>query len=243
LKNFTRRPTSLEHPSNFSFIIFDFCRFGNAEDTINYLANGEATDWMYGEKGIIAMSPELGADSTEGNKFYPPQRAIKSILETDFYILDYWVNKMAGNISLVNQSIYEVFGDQVSSQEAHFILLSNSMNKMTADFELQEAFTNSQGNKIKKLMITEIEYDQFKEGKFIKENLVYIETGFVNSGNGKYTFSVTIGPRKFYSLIAVYQEHFTKDVGTLNFSLKANNSGLSILSQASKPLTMCILSK
>ena len=28
--------------------------------TVNYEANGEASDWMLGDRGIIAMSPELG---------------------------------------------------------------------------------------------------------------------------------------------------------------------------------------
>ena len=34
--------------------------FGNAVDTIGYTANGEASDWMLGERGIYAISPEIG---------------------------------------------------------------------------------------------------------------------------------------------------------------------------------------
>lgn len=33
---------------------------GNAMQAIKYEANGEASDWMLGKHGIIAMSPELG---------------------------------------------------------------------------------------------------------------------------------------------------------------------------------------
>lgn len=51
---------------------------GNAIQTINYLANGEASDWMLGKHGIISFSPELGGGS--GNpatdNFYPPQKVI-----------------------------------------------------------------------------------------------------------------------------------------------------------------------
>ena len=28
--------------------------------TINYSANGEASDWMLGERKVISLSPELG---------------------------------------------------------------------------------------------------------------------------------------------------------------------------------------
>ena len=33
---------------------------GNAMTAIRYEANGEASDWMLAEHGIIAVSPELG---------------------------------------------------------------------------------------------------------------------------------------------------------------------------------------
>ena len=33
---------------------------GNGYSTVDYPANGEASDWMLGEWGILAMSPELG---------------------------------------------------------------------------------------------------------------------------------------------------------------------------------------
>jgi len=35
-------------------------KWGNGFDTVKYTANGEASDWMLGEKNIIAFSPELG---------------------------------------------------------------------------------------------------------------------------------------------------------------------------------------
>ena len=34
--------------------------FGNGAITIGYTANGEASDWMLGERGIYAISPEIG---------------------------------------------------------------------------------------------------------------------------------------------------------------------------------------
>ena len=38
---------------------------GNAMQTIQYKANGEASDWMLGELGIYAVSAELGGETAE----------------------------------------------------------------------------------------------------------------------------------------------------------------------------------
>jgi len=72
--------------SNFSVILslklnFLFQRFGNAAKTINYVANGEASDWFLGKLGIFSISPELGDDAKISNEFYPPKQEILPILE------------------------------------------------------------------------------------------------------------------------------------------------------------------
>ena len=43
---------------------------GNAPICVFYTANGEASDWMLGEHGIIAFSPELGIDDYRSDSFY-----------------------------------------------------------------------------------------------------------------------------------------------------------------------------
>jgi len=35
-------------------------QYGNAIETVKYSTDGEASDWMLGERGILAFSPELG---------------------------------------------------------------------------------------------------------------------------------------------------------------------------------------
>ena len=45
------------------------------------MANGEATDWMFGKQGIISLSPELGDDNLNSNRFYPDKSEIIPILE------------------------------------------------------------------------------------------------------------------------------------------------------------------
>lgn len=39
-------------------------------ETVRYVANGEASDWMLHELGIIAMSIEIGIDRNS-HSFYP----------------------------------------------------------------------------------------------------------------------------------------------------------------------------
>ena len=36
-------------------------KYGNAIEMVNYATDGEASDYMFGEKRIIAFSPELGS--------------------------------------------------------------------------------------------------------------------------------------------------------------------------------------
>ena len=43
---------------------------GNGFSTVNYPANGEASDWMFGQHGILAMSPELGTKDKASETFF-----------------------------------------------------------------------------------------------------------------------------------------------------------------------------
>ena len=43
---------------------------GNAIDTIEYTANGEASDWMLGQLGIYAVSVELGGSKASEQSFF-----------------------------------------------------------------------------------------------------------------------------------------------------------------------------
>lgn len=43
---------------------------GNAMQSIRYQANGEASDYMLGKYGIVAMSPELGTGDQASDGFF-----------------------------------------------------------------------------------------------------------------------------------------------------------------------------
>lgn len=61
--------------------VFKFDKFGPAIKTVGYTAPGESDDWLYSEKGIISMSPEVGPES--GN-FFPPAKEIAAIDSRNF---------------------------------------------------------------------------------------------------------------------------------------------------------------
>lgn len=43
---------------------------GNGKEAIKYEANGEASDWMLGVHGILALSPELGILNPKSDEFF-----------------------------------------------------------------------------------------------------------------------------------------------------------------------------
>lgn len=53
---------------------------GNGATTVGYTANGEASDYFLGEKGIYSLSPELGSTSDESNDFFIKRQAIMDVV-------------------------------------------------------------------------------------------------------------------------------------------------------------------
>jgi len=56
-------------------------KWGNARQTVNYPANGEAADWLLNEYGTFAFSPELASPSAYSKQFFPRHDAILPVLE------------------------------------------------------------------------------------------------------------------------------------------------------------------
>ncbi len=53
--------------------------FGTGDETVGYLTNGDAVDYMYGDLGIINFTPEVGAPEEGG--FWPPTALIFELAE------------------------------------------------------------------------------------------------------------------------------------------------------------------
>ena len=55
--------------------------FGNADITIKYKTNGDATDWFLGKKKILSFSPELGNGNKNSDYFYPNKEITFDVLD------------------------------------------------------------------------------------------------------------------------------------------------------------------
>ena len=86
-----------EFPQNFLF--------GNADKTIQYLTNGDATDWFLGKKKILSFSPELGNGKKESDVFYPDRTITFDILEKNLY----------GGLYAIQKSMYYLTGELISA--------------------------------------------------------------------------------------------------------------------------------
>ena len=53
---------------------------GNSAKTVQYEADGEASDWMLTKHGIFAASPELGSDDILSNEFYWESTYFKDVV-------------------------------------------------------------------------------------------------------------------------------------------------------------------
>ena len=86
-----------EFPQNFLF--------GNADKTIQYITNGDATDWFLGKKKILSFSPELGNGKKESDVFYPDRTITFDILDKNLY----------GGLYAIQKSMYYLTGELISA--------------------------------------------------------------------------------------------------------------------------------
>ena len=82
--------------------------FGNGQSTIKYTANGEASDWMLHDRGIIALSPELGVQGRNAETFFPNRITLIQILKSNIDWVWYLVNKVGWELNLEVLEIKEV---------------------------------------------------------------------------------------------------------------------------------------
>jgi len=86
-----------EYPKNFLF--------GNADNTIKYRANGDATDWFLGKKNILSFSPELGNGNKNSDYFYPNKEITFDVLDKNLY----------GGLYAIQKSMFYLKGELISA--------------------------------------------------------------------------------------------------------------------------------
>ena len=79
--------------------------FGNADKTIKYLSNGEATDWLLGKQKILSFSPELGNGKKNSDVFYPDKAITFDVLEKNLY----------AGLYAIQKSMYFLKGELISA--------------------------------------------------------------------------------------------------------------------------------
>lgn len=67
--------------------------FGNADNTIKYKSNGEATDWFLGKKKILSFSPELGNGNSKSDVFFPDRNLTFDIMDKNLPSAIYAIQK------------------------------------------------------------------------------------------------------------------------------------------------------
>lgn len=64
-----------------------YAQVGNAQQMVNYMCKGESSDWMLGELGIVAYSPELGYSDSNYDTFFLPKDLINKALDENFNVI------------------------------------------------------------------------------------------------------------------------------------------------------------
>ena len=85
--------------------------YGNGAITIGYTANGEASDWMLGVRGIYAISPEIGTwDPNTDWFFIDSSILLKDVLDTNFGWIEAIMTRFFPRIEL--EHTYSVVKDE-----------------------------------------------------------------------------------------------------------------------------------
>jgi hypothetical protein len=99
---------------------------GNAQQTIAYTANGEASDWITGKLGILSFSPELGSTDPKSDNFFTPKNTFWAILEENYPPLVYLMRILSPNL-LIDYTREYRFSDPIT-ETLHASILEKSAN-------------------------------------------------------------------------------------------------------------------
>jgi hypothetical protein len=107
--------------------------FGNSDATVNYLTNGDATDWFIGKKNILSFSPELGSGKKNSDKFYPNRNITFEILKNNLY----------GALYSIQKSLFYLKSELISAEYSPCVYKYKyndlySKNSYSEDYNLRE---------------------------------------------------------------------------------------------------------
>jgi len=118
--------------------------FGNADNTIKYMSNGEAADWFLGKKKILSFSPELGNGNKNSDVFYPDRNLTFDILDKNLPNAIYAIQKSM--FYLKSELISAVCSPCMNKNKYNDIYFNNRRyfydNYNLKDIELRNCFSN-----------------------------------------------------------------------------------------------------
>lgn len=75
-------------------------QFGNTIETLQYICDGEASDWMLSEKKILAFSPELGDEDISSETFYPSLQTALNVVKENLSAAIFGIQKSGYSFKL-----------------------------------------------------------------------------------------------------------------------------------------------
>jgi len=111
--------------------------YGNAIEMVNYATDGEASDWMLGERGIISFSPELGSLNPQAQDFIIPKSLIFSVIQENFKVIELFLEKNVFKMTqplfgFDNKDVFSISFKNKGLADVHnpiLVLLENKENK------------------------------------------------------------------------------------------------------------------
>ena len=129
-----------------------FYKTGDADETIHYPANGEASDWMLGVHNIVSFSPELGSDFKSSSSFYPQKEVIPEVINLNYKVVELFITKSmpdftesaAGYMSL-GSDVLSTADSDIKTRASGFIYkvsLQNSSLASVRDVKVTMGYDN-----------------------------------------------------------------------------------------------------
>ncbi len=202
-------------------------KYGNAIEMVNYSTDGEASDWMLGEKRIVSFSPELGSFNPKAQSFYIPQDLIFEVIQENYKVIDLFlkrnifkvtkfqigiINKKQLFLSFRNSGLSNLKNPLVAITSANKQLLRN-INQITFENQLGDPenvenlkfdekdqsliFTLSQINRLEKFTI----YFDFIDPVILSSDLAFNMNLRLINGDSVHLFEVKT---KGYSSLGQY---------------------------------------
>ena len=108
---------------------------GTGHEMVQYFSNGEASDWILKETGIIAMSPELGSQDIQSMTFDIWSVELEAqVIMDNLAMPEYLINKVTPTITLEPEDI--LIKQNIGQAQFRMDIRNTGLSGMLDDFNL-----------------------------------------------------------------------------------------------------------